>query len=275
MRWVGYAFWIAGAALFFWALAVAALWALQDRLIFQADGRALGDPPAGLPGFATESLATGDGLTLRFWLAPPAPGKPVIVYFHGNGGNAGDRADAMRPLVAAGYGVALTEYRGYGRNPGAPSEAALLADGAAYLALVRARFPGHRIVLWGESLGGGIALPLAAANRVAGVILDSPFTSLVEIATDKYPFVPVDTLLQTRFDNLAAIGAVHAPLLILHGERDGVVPVEFGRRLLEAANEPRRGLFLPDVPHLAFLTDGSGQALAAVEQFLAEIESGE
>ncbi len=275
MRWIGYAFWIAGAALFFWALAVAALWVLQGRLIFQADSRPLGDPPASLPAYSRALLETADGLSLAFWQAPPQPGRPVILYFHGNGGNAGDRAEALLPLAAAGYGLVLAEYRGYGGNPGRPGEAMLLADGARYLAYVRRHFRGHRIVLWGESLGAGVALPLAAAGDVAGVILDSPFTSLATVAAGKFPFVPIDTLLQARFDNLSVIRSVRVPILILHGERDTVVPASHGHALLAAANEPRRGIFLADAPHLAFLNDESGYARQAVDTFLAEISTGD
>ena len=271
MRWVGYLFWIAGAALFLWALAVAALWALQGRLIFQPDDRILGDPPPDLPGFTRALVETADGLSLAFWEAAPQPGKPVILYFHGNGGNAGDRAASLLPLVQAGYGLVLAEYRGYGGNAGTPTEAMLLADGARYLAYVRQHFRDHPVVLWGESLGGGVALPLAASNDVAGLILDSPFTSIADVASEKYPFVPVDTLLQTRFDNLAVIRSVHVPILILHGERDAVVPAAHGHKLLAAANPPKRGLFLSDVGHLTFPHDTSGEAQAAVASFLAEL----
>lgn len=271
MRWIGYIFWVAGAALFLWALAVAALWALQGKLIFQSDDRVLGDPPPDLPGFSRALLETADGLSLVFWEAAPQAGKPVILYFHGNGGNAGDRATALLPLVQQGYGLVLAEYRGYGGNGGKPTEAMLLADGARYLAYVRQHFRDHDVVLWGESLGGGIALPLAASNDVAGLILDSPFTSLATLASEKYPFVPVDTLLQTRFDNLAVIRSVHVPVLILHGERDTIVPAAHGHALLAAANAPKRGLFLSGATHLAYLHDESGEAQMAVDGFLADL----
>ena len=269
MRWIGYIFWIAGAALFLWALAVAALWALQGKLIFQSDDRMLGDPPPDLPGFSRALLETADGLSLVFWQASPQPGMPVILYFHGNGGNAGDRAESLLPLVQQGYGLVLAEYRGYGGNGGKPTEPMLLADGARYLAYVRQHFRDHAVVLWGESLGGGIALPLAASNDIAGLILDSPFTSLAALASEKYPFVPVDTLLQTRFDNLSVIRSVHVPILILHGERDTIVPAAHGHALLAAANAPKRGLFFSDVGHLAFPHDLSGEAQKAVADFLA------
>jgi pimeloyl-ACP methyl ester carboxylesterase len=171
MRWIGYIFWIAGAALFLWALAVAALWALQGKLIFQSDDRVLGDPPPDLPGFSRALLETADCLSLVFWEAAPQAGKPVILYFHGNGGNAGDRATSLLPLVQQGYGLVLAEYRGYGGNGGKPTEAMLLADGARYLAYVRQHFRDHDIVLWGESLGGGIALRGAAADDGGGLLV--------------------------------------------------------------------------------------------------------
>lgn len=275
--------WAGAVVVLLWIAGVAVLYAIQDRIVFQPDDRPLGDPPADLPRLARAVLETGDGLALSFWLTPPAPGRPVIVYFHGNGGNAGDRAGALAPLIDAGNGILLAEYRGYGGNPGVPSEDAFYADGALYLAEAVARFPGHPIVLWGESLGGGVATSVATDDaidpalraRIAGLVLDAAFTSLRDIATGQYPLVSAGYLLRSRFDNLSRVSAIRVPVLIMHGGRDAIVSVEHGKRLFDAANEPKTGLFLPDVGHLAFAYDESGRALVAVETFLAGVTPGE
>ncbi|MDZ4737907.1 MAG: alpha/beta fold hydrolase [Rhodospirillaceae bacterium] len=283
MRWLKYGSGFVAFALLLWMGAAGTLWLIQDRLVFQPDDRLLGDPPAAIARLARETIATTDGLELGFWLASPDPGRPVIVYFHGNGGNAGDRAAALKPLIDDGYGLLLTEYRGFGGNPGKPSESAFYADAAVYVALAGERYPGLPIVIWGESLGAGVAtwvatdeaLDQALRARIAGIILDAPFTSLRDMAAALNGWLPSLAPMRSRFDNLARIPAIQVSLLILHGEDDWIVPVAQGRRLLEAANDPKTGLFLPGVGHLAFAYDRSGAALAAVEAFLAAIPAGQ
>jgi hypothetical protein len=196
---------------------------------------------------------------------------PVILYLHGNGGHAGHREKALRPFAAAGYGVVLAEYRGYGGNPGLPTESGLMADARAQADWASARWPGTPLVIWGESIGTGVAVALASERQVAGVLLDSPFTSVRQVAADVFRWAPVGLLLRHPFDSLARLPDVRAPVFVLHGERDGVVPVEHGRRMLAAAPCPAGGAFMPGVGHPALLADRGTAAREAAMGFLAHL----
>ena len=209
-------------------------------------------------------LSTEDGLSLLSWYLPPRPGGPVIVYFHGNGGHIGYRAERLLRFAREGYGVLMAEYRGYGGNPGIPNEAGFYADGRAALALLdRAGVAPNRIVLYGESLGSAVAVALAVEHDVAAVILEAPFTSVAEVAQCHFRYVPASRMVIDRFDSLSRIGRVKAPLLVLHGERDRLVPIRFGRALLDAAPEPKEGWFSPEAGHENLARYGSLDAVVA------------
>ena len=215
-------------------------------------------------GVAETMLSTEDGLSLLSWYLPARPGRPVIAYFHGNGGHIGYRVERVLRFAGEGYGVLMAEYRGYGGNPGAPSEAGFYADGRATLAfLEREGVAPNRLVLYGESLGSGVAVGLAAKRDVAGVILEAPFTSVAEVAQYHYSFVPAFLLLRDRFDSISRIGYVKAPILLLHGDRDRVVPVRFGRALFDAAPEPKKFWFSPEAGHEDLARFGALDAVAA------------
>lgn len=242
----------------------------QRRLIYHPDRPMPSLPrlgPLASLGVREVLLATEDGLELRSWHRPPPEGAPVILYCHGNGGHVGYRAERLLRFAEAGYGVLMLEYRGYGGNPGRPSEKGLYADGAAALAfLEREGIPPERVVLYGESLGGAVAVRLALQCRPAALVLECPFTSLVDMGRLRYPYVPVRLLLRDRFDLVSAIGGVEAPVLVLHGERDGIVPVACGRAVLAAACEPKEGWFAPRARHMDLAEFGG---LEAVFDFLS------
>jgi len=252
-----------------YAIVAGLMFALQRRLIYLPD-RSLPSPAeAGVPEMAAVVYATADALSLTGWLAaPPSPRQPLLVYFHGNAGNIADRAEKVRPFLDAGFGVLLAGYRGYGGNPGRPSEAGLLADGRAALDhLAEGGFAPDRTVLYGESLGSGIAVALAAERRFGALVLEAPFTSIVDVAAGAYPWLPVRLAMIDRFDSLARIKSVGAPKLILHGELDRTVPVRLGRRLLDHADEPKSGRFFPHAGHTDLHDHG---AVADVLVFLEE-----
>jgi fermentation-respiration switch protein FrsA (DUF1100 family) len=242
--------WFIAAAACLYGGLVAALFAAQRRLLFRPG---VARPDLGrtdLSGVAEISVTTQDGLSLVSWYLPPPPGRPVVLYLHGNGGHIGYRAARLRRFAEAGYGVLMLEYRGYGGNPGKPSEAGLYADAEAAMAfLATAAIPAERLVLWGESLGSAVAVHLAAERAVAGVVLEAPFTSVAAIAQWHYPFLPAARLVRDRFDARAQIGRLRAPVLVLHGGHDRVVPIRFGRALLAAAPEPKEGWFAPRAEH--------------------------
>jgi uncharacterized protein len=186
------------------------------------------------------ALHSEDGLRLFSWYLPPPDGAPVIVYFHGNGGDVGHRGERLRRFAEDGFGALMVEYRGYAGNPGAPTEPGLLADARAALAFLDAeRVAPDRRVLYGESLGTGVAVQVAADHQIAALILESPYTSIADVAQYHYPWVPVRWLLHDRFDALAVIDSVQALTLFLYAERDTVIPARFGRALYAAAPEPK------------------------------------
>ena len=196
------------------------------------------------------TLSTEDGLSLLSWYVPARPGRPVIAYFHGNGGHIGYRAERLLRFSREGFGVLMAEYRGYGGNPGTPSEAGFYADGRAALAFLdREGVAADRVVLYGESLGSGVAVALTVQHEIAALILEAPFTSVAEVAQSHFPYLPASRMVVDRFDSLSRIGKVKAPILVLHGERDRVVPVRYGRALFDAAPEPKEGWFAPDAGH--------------------------
>ena len=249
---------------------VGLLYLLQRRLIYRPDRPERSRPvlgPLAELGVREIALATADGLELFSWYRPPPANAPVILYCHGNGGHIGYRAERLARFVEAGYGALMLEYRGYGGNPGRPTEQGLYADGAAALAFLgREGIARERIVVYGESLGGAVAVRLALACRPAALVLECPFTSLVDIGRLRFPFVPVRLLLRDRFELISAIGEVTAPVLVLHGERDGIVPVAYGRAVLAAAGEPKEGWFAPQARHMN-LADFGG--IEAVFDFLS------
>ena len=228
-----------------YALIAGLIFALQRRLIYLPDRTRSSPASAGVPEMTSVAYETADGLRLTSWLAaPPAPHGPLLVYFHGNAGNIAHRAEKVRPFLEAGFGVLLASYRGYGGNPGRPSETGLLIDGRAALDHVaEAGIARHRTILYGESLGSGVAVALAAERQLGALVLEAPFTSIVDVAASAYPWLPVRLAMIDRFNSLARIKSVRAPKLILHGELDRTVPVRLGRRLLDHAEEPKQGKF--------------------------------
>jgi fermentation-respiration switch protein FrsA (DUF1100 family) len=180
------------------------------------------------------------GLGLLAWLLPPPGEGPVLLFLHGNGGHIGHRTERIRRFAAQGWGALLVEYRGYGGTPGTPSEAGLRLDAAAGLAALRGRgIPDGRIVLWGDSLGSGLATWLAARERLGAVVLETPYTSIAAVAKRRYPFAPVEALLRDRFDSLVHMPAIRSPVLVLVGARDVVVPPDMGHAIHAAAPDAR------------------------------------
>lgn len=254
---------ILGTAAVAYVAVVALAFFFQRSLLYFPSGAVPAPAAAGLPEAEAVHYATADGLELGAWYVAPRAGRPVIAYFHGNGGNLALRAPLVRPFVDAGYGVLLAGYRGYGGNPGRPGEAGLMADGRAALAFLAGRgVAPARTVLFGESLGSAVAVQMAVERGAGAVILDAPFTSAVDVARHHYRFLPVRWLMRDRYDTLARIAAIGAPLLVIHGIADFIVPVAQARRLLAAAAEPKEGVFVEGAGHEGLALRASGAILA-------------
>jgi len=251
-----------------YVVALALLFVLQRPLLFPAGKEPPSLERAGLVGIMEPvKIVTADGLDLLAWYhSPPNRNAPLIVLFHGNGGTIEIRAAKAKTYISAGFGVLLLEYRGYGGNPGSPSEAGLYADGRAALAFAAAQgiAPGH-LVLLGESLGTGVAVEMAVERRVAALVLEAPYSSIADVAQSDFPLFPVWWLVRDRFDSAEKIARVGVPLFVIHGERDGTIPVRFGRALFAAASEPKEAMWLADAGHGVI---GRYTADAAVLDFL-------
>jgi fermentation-respiration switch protein FrsA (DUF1100 family) len=245
--------------------AVALLYVVQRALMYFPDTARMPPAAAGLPGAEEILLDAADGERLIAWHVPPRGDRPVVLYLHGNGGALSHRAERFRALTADGTGLVAIDYRGFGGSTGRPSEAGLLIDAQTAYGFAAARYPAARIAVWGESLGTGVAVALAAERPAGRLVLEAPFTSAVDLAARRYPFVPVRWLMKDQFRSDLRVASVAAPLLVLHGARDTIVPIEYGERLFGLAREPKRFVRFPQGEHEDLDRFG---ALATVKTFL-------
>lgn len=242
-------------------LLVGALYAFQRNLMYHPDQTVATPQSFGVPEMSAERLPTPDGFPLLSWWRPPAgPDAPVLLYLHGNAGHLGDRAEKVRPYLDAGYGVLLTTYRYNAGAGGAPNEAALLEDGRTALGFLRDNgITDDRVVLYGESLGTGIVTKLATENSHRALVLEAPYSSIVDVAAAIYWYVPVRALIKDRFDSTAAIADIDAPVLIVHGRQDRVIPLRFAERLFAAAVEPKQLVVIDEAHHTNLYDYGMGK----------------
>ena len=195
-------------------------------------------------------LNTADGLTLTAWYKPAEDGKPTFIYFHGNGGNIAMREPAAELFTRRGFGILLVEYRGYGGNPGTPTELGLYQDADAAYAFLRERgVPADCIILFGESLGCAIAVDLASRKPVAALILRAPFTSMPEVGRKHYPLLPLSLFVKDRYASIKKIGKLNIPIVIAHGTSDKIVPYKLGQKLFAQANQPKEFLSYAGFDH--------------------------
>jgi fermentation-respiration switch protein FrsA (DUF1100 family) len=213
-------------------------------------------------------VTTIDGLELEGWYLPQG-NAPVILYFHGNASHYAARLPKVIDYLNAGYSVLLAGYRGYGGNPGTPTEQGLYDDARAYMEfLENQNIPPEKIILYGESLGTGVAVQIATEYKTGALVLEAPFSSTADVAQSIYPFVPVRYLMRDQYRSAAKIKNVEAPLLIIHGSQDRTIPMRFGQRLSEASREPRRFITLEKAGHNDLYDHG---AAAHVLDFLKTI----
>ncbi len=264
-----------------WALSFAVTAALLVLLVRYIEGRSIFFPmkdltatPADI-GLAYEevTIAASDGTKLYGWFVPRAGADDVVLFLHGNAGNVGHRLDKIRMLNGLGVATLIIDYRGYGRSEGRPSERGLYRDAdAAYEHLVRTRgVPAGRIVVYGESLGGAVAVDLAARRTVRALITEGTFTSVPAMVRASLPFVP-SAALGSRFDSLSKIGRVAAPKLFIHSADDEIVPYAMGEILYGRAGEPKELMRLRGGHNTAFL-DSAAVYITGLRRFVGGLRT--
>ncbi len=251
---------------------LALLYIKQREMMYPRNAARAEIASANLPGVEEAALTAADGEKLIAWVVPPRDGKPVLLFFHGNAGNFGRpiRQMRFRALTEDGTGLFAVNYRGYGGSTGSPTEDGLAQDARAAYAAAVERFGAERLVGYGESLGTGVVLKLAAEAPLEAVILEAPYLSTAAVAQQLYPYIPVGLVMHDQFHSDQVIGKVKAPLLILHGQRDGVIPFSQGEALFGLANPPKRFVRFPEGNHENLPAHGS---VPEIRRFLADLDT--
>ncbi len=250
----------------------------QDRLIFlPTPGSPILTPAHYGIDYESHTLPINDEEGVHLWFIPGKEKQsPVLLFCHGNSGNLGSRIEILKILYQLGIPIVMFDYRGYGESHGRPSEKHLYEDGERVLEFLKIQkgYPFKEIVVMGRSLGGAVACELAYRHpELLGLILDSTFTSLPEIAQIRYPYVPVSLLLKYRFDNLSKVQEIPIPKLIIHSVQDEVIPFSLGERLFQRARSPKRFLSLPAGGHNDAFLESQEIYLQGLKEFLDEVSS--
>jgi fermentation-respiration switch protein FrsA (DUF1100 family) len=257
------------------AVGLAVLWWAQRSLMYFPSGGPVRPAAQAFAGGEDIELATRDGLRLGAWFVPGrgAPPRPAVLIANGNAGDRSDRAPLAAALTRAGYSVLLFDYRGYGGNPGSPTEAGLLDDARAAADHLQDRsdIDHARIAYLGESLGSGVVTALAVERPPRALILRSPFTSFAEVGSHHYPWLPVSLFIRDRYPIDEQIPRVRVPVLIIAGDADEIVPVRFSRAVHEKAAEPKRLVVIDGVGHNDPELLAGERMIAVITQFLGEI----
>lgn len=263
---------VAGVIIFAYAALLAGLYIFQRRLVYPAQTALYYSvSELRLDNLREVKLKASDGVALIAWWMPAEPGKPTLLYFHGNGDSLLSRLPRIERFSAAGYGVFMPAYRGYSGSEGTASEAALIDDAVtAYDVLQDKGISGKSIVLYGESLGTGVAIQLAEKRKVQGIVLDAPYTSLPDVAQLAYPFMPVRSFMTERFESRSHIQKLEVPILIMHGTEDQVIPISLGQKLFAAANEPKTFVAIKGAAHSNIYEFG---AFTHLDRFLKDLSA--
>lgn len=238
------------------------MYAAQESLIFKPDPvvKPISDI---FPSAKEVQIETTEGLSLQAWYKPASTEAPTLVMFHGNAGNLSTRPRFIEIFDNDQRGVLIFSWRGFGNNPGAPSEQGLYSDARSVLDwLNQTGVSDDKILVYGESLGSGVATQIATERELRGVLLAAPYTSIADLAKQDYPWLPVDLLLKHRFDSIDKIDQVSEPLVVLHSEDDYVIPYHLGKQLFQAANQPKRFQTYTDRKHTGFYETDIEEALA-------------
>ena len=239
------------SAIFLYLFIGLLLFVVQRKMIFNISGKPKRPEEYGLHQIKEVFIDTPDNLKLLAWFHKPKNNNPIMIYFHGNSLDIGERSHRIERYIKNNWGVLLPAWRGYSGNKGNPSEKNLYIDGQAAIDWVQKNinYQNSNIVLYGESLGCGIAIELGLKNKFKSIILEAPFTSIGDIGQKKYPIYPAKFLTIDNFDNLSKIDRILSPLLIIHGKKDEVIPYFHSLLLFEKAKEPKKHLCIDEAMH--------------------------
>ncbi len=258
--------WAGAAVVFAYVAVCAGMYTMQRSLVFPKLADHVTAAEAGFPEAQEVALQTSDGERLIAWFVAPKPDKPLFIYFHGNGDTLNWRVNRDRSLIADGSGLLAVSYRGYEGSTGSPSEDGMHLDAAAaYAFAAEHHIAPDRIVLWGHSLGTGVAVWLAAERKIKALVLEAPYTSVADVAAMNYPLLPVRWLLKDQFHSDWLIDKVTAPVLVFHGDKDDTIPISFGQRLYSLVKSPKCFVRFPLGGH-GDLDDG--KILASIRGFI-------
>ncbi len=252
-----------------YVIALAVTFAIQrDLIYFREMSSKLREPGVlAIAGSTRVTIPTNDGEKLAGWYLPPRDeAGPVFLFFHGKGGGLERKTQRWAAISGHGAGVLAISYRGYPGSTGSPSEKGLYEDARSAYAWLRQKFEPADIVLHGLSLGTGVAAKLAAEVDARALILEAPYTALVDVAGDRHPYFPVSFLMWDQFPTRDIIAKIDMPLLIVHGDQDRVIPLDHARRLFELAHEPKKLVVMRGGRHNSLSRDGM---YAFVWSFLA------
>jgi uncharacterized protein len=238
------------------------IYANQSKLLYPGSEPAAEPAAAGLLDVQEVRIETEDGLRLLAWWKPPREGMPVVVYWHGNAGTLGSRANKFVAFGEHGYGMLMLAYRGYSGNPGRPDEASMIKDAVTATNWVAQRSDGP-LIYYGESLGAAVALQLSLRVRPSAIVLEGAFDSAANLAQARYPLFPAARLIRDRWDSLAIASAVPAPVLMLHGGQDRIVPARHAERLYAELPESKRFLRLEEAGHVDLFDHGASEVVFA------------
>jgi len=258
-----------------YAVVVTAAYAMQRKLTYFPTPLAPGEAVLTRAdvGFEEVRFSTGDGVELHGVFRPPPRGRLCLLFLHGNAGNLTSRLPLLRDLIGEDLGGLLFDYRGYGKSGGSPTESGLYEDGSAALAwLASVGVPPERVVLFGKSLGTGVAVEMARSHPVRGLALESPYTSLPDAGQRHFPILPVGLLMRDRFDSLSKAPGIRCPVFVVWGTADRVVAPDLSETLFDALPDPKARLVLEGAGHNDIQSSGGKKYWDAWREFLKSLD---
>ncbi len=239
------------SAFFIYILIGLILFLFQRKILFNISGKPNKPEDYGLNKIKEIKIQTSDGIDLLTWYSRPRQNQPLLVYFHGNSFDIGERAYRIKRYINKGWGVLLISWRGYSGNLGKPTEKNLYIDGESAIRWItdKLNYDYQNLIIYGESLGCAVAIELGTRYKFKSIILESPFTSIPEIAQIRYKIYPVKYFVLDKFDNYSKIDKILSPLLIISGKKDEVIPHSHSNRLFLKAHNPKNNLFIDEAMH--------------------------